>query len=117
LAGEETDGLNEILFPADFEESGPITDDEIYHFFTTKVPAGVHVLALMDCCHAGTAMDLPYVCNVGDKEISRRAGFKMREGSMVNPPSKKGKKKKKKEKYSIKEKGTTTTKKKKKKVK
>lgn len=74
--GDEEDGYDEILIPGDFKESGHIVDDWIYSEFVTKVRAGVHVVALVDCCHSGTAMDLPYVCNVGEHEIRRDDGFK-----------------------------------------
>ena len=85
------------MVPGDYKESGQIVDDEIYAEFVTKVPAGVHVVALIDCCHSGTAMDLPYVCNIGDDEIRRDEGFKMPITGMELVPKKdKDKKKKKK---------------------
>jgi len=75
--GDEEDGFDEILIPGDYKESGQIVDDDIYSEFVSKVPAGVHVVALIDCCHSGTAMDLPYVCSVGDNEIRRDEGFRI----------------------------------------
>jgi flagellar biosynthesis GTPase FlhF len=109
--GDEEDGFDEILIPGDYKESGQIVDDEIFSEFVTKVPAGVHVVAMIDCCHSGTAMDLPYVCSVGDGEIRRDDGFKMPITGMELTPYKdkdkdkdKDKKKKKKEKSSSKEK-------------
>ena len=80
-------------------------DDEIYAEFVTKVPAGVHVVALIDCCHSGTAMDLPYVCNVGDGEIRRDEGFKMPITGMELVPKKDKDKKKKKKSADSKKKG------------
>eukprot|EP00934_Nitzschia_sp_Nitz4_P009028 Nitzschia sp. Nitz4//scaffold10_size219509//144329//145619//NITZ4_001444-RA/size219509-processed-gene-0.88-mRNA-1//1//CDS//3329532968//9018//frame0 len=107
-SGDEDDGFDEILIPGDHRESGQIVDDWIYDEFVTKVKAGVHVVALIDCCHSGTAMDLPYVCNVGDGEIRRDAGFKIpASGTTLTP--------KKKEKESKKSKATSKDKKTKKK--
>ena len=107
---EEEDGFDETLIPGDYVDAGPIIDDEIYSMFVTKVSAGVHVVAMIDCCHSGTALDLPYVCNVGDGEIHRDEGFKMpivdkvkkekkkkkKESTKKEPTKKKGTKKKKK---------------------
>ena len=92
--GDEDDGYDEILIPGDYKVSGQIVDDWIYNEFVKKIPAGVHVVALVDCCHSGTAMDLPYVCGAGDSEIRRDEGFK---SSKLNEPAnrKKGKDKKK----------------------
>lgn len=113
--GDEEDGYDEILIPGDYKESGQIVDDWIYSEFVSKVKAGVHVVAIVDCCHSGTAMDLPYVCNVGEHEIRRDDGFKMPvSGAQLTPkkekdgkkkkPEKKGKKVEKKEKKALKKK-------------
>lgn len=89
-SGDEDDGFDEILIPGDYKTAGQIMDDEIYSDFVTKVKSGVHVVAMVDCCHSGTAMDLPYVCGVGEGELRRDDGFKMPLGGMEL----KGKKKK-----------------------
>jgi flagellar biosynthesis GTPase FlhF len=98
-SGDEEDGLDEILIPGDYKENGQIVDDWIFDEFVCKVAGGVHVVAMIDCCHSGTAMDLPYVCSVGDGEIRRDDGFKLPITGMELVPKKdKDKKKKKKEK-------------------
>lgn len=38
---------------------------------------GVNVTILMDCCHSGTVMDLPYKFGADDTEVTREAGFNM----------------------------------------
>ena len=38
---------------------------------------GVHCTVVMDCCHSGTVLDLPYTFGADDKEMSREAGFNM----------------------------------------
>jgi hypothetical protein len=112
--GDEEDGMDEILIPGDYKESGQIVDDEIYSDFVTKVPAGVHVVAMIDCCHSGTAMDLPYVCSVGDTEIRRDDGFKMPITGMELTPKKKEKVKAPKKKKEKSEKSSSKDKKEKK---
>lgn len=113
--GDEDDGYDEILIPGDFKENGHIVDDWIYSEFVTKVQAGVHVVALIDCCHSGTAMDLPYVCNVGENEIRRSEGFSAK-SSRPPPrvPSKSEKDTKKKKKASTEKKSKKPEKKEKK---
>lgn len=58
--GDEYDGYDETLIPVDFEKAGQIRDDELYRYFVTKFKEGVLVTSLMDCCHSGTVLDLPY---------------------------------------------------------
>jgi len=75
LNGDEDDGYDEALVPLDFDRSGVILDDELYEIFVKGLPSGVHVVALMDCCHSGTVLDLPYIFkadgNFSKMEIDR----------------------------------------------
>lgn len=57
--GDETDCMDECLCPVDFDDNGGLLDDElgriVYSFdHDTKVTL------LLDCCHSGTAVDLPW---------------------------------------------------------
>jgi hypothetical protein len=38
---------------------------------------GVHVTVIMDCCHSGTVMDLPYKYGADDAHMTREEGFNM----------------------------------------
>ena len=58
--GDESDGYDEALVPRDFQSSGMILDDDLYELLVKNLPDGVHMTSLMDCCHSGTIMDLPY---------------------------------------------------------
>ena len=60
LDGDEGDGFDETLIPVDFRKAGQITDDVIFDILVARLPAGVRMTAVMDCCHSGTAMDLPF---------------------------------------------------------
>lgn len=55
-SGEEADGLDEQIVPIDFK---CITDDEIRSILASA-KAGVTIVALLDSCHSGTAIDLKY---------------------------------------------------------
>lgn len=58
--GDEADGFNETLIPVDFHRSGHIQDSELLLELIKPMPSGALVTCLMDCCHSGTVMDLPY---------------------------------------------------------
>eukprot|EP00934_Nitzschia_sp_Nitz4_P002968 Nitzschia sp. Nitz4//scaffold26_size159584//111716//113050//NITZ4_002505-RA/size159584-snap-gene-0.46-mRNA-1//-1//CDS//3329545124//2958//frame0 len=58
--GEEEDGYDEVLVPLDYNESGMIRDDTLYEILVKGLPDGIHVVSLMDCCHSGTILDLPF---------------------------------------------------------
>lgn len=59
--GYEEDGMNETICPLDFLSSGMITDDEIAEIVVRSLPEGVRLTAVMDCCHSGTGLDLPFM--------------------------------------------------------
>eukprot|EP00173_Palmaria_palmata_P003280 Plantae.Rhodophyta-Palmaria_palmata.ctg3415.p1 GENE.Plantae.Rhodophyta-Palmaria_palmata.ctg3415~~Plantae.Rhodophyta-Palmaria_palmata.ctg3415.p1 ORF type:complete len:223 (+),score=43.68 Plantae.Rhodophyta-Palmaria_palmata.ctg3415:318-986(+) len=59
-SGDEDDGYDETLVPMDWEGAGHIVDDEIYDILVRRLPGGVRLTAVLDACHSGTALDLPY---------------------------------------------------------
>lgn len=58
--GYEEDGMNETILPVDFQNTGQISDDQIGDIIVKPLPSGVKLVAVMDCCHSGTGLDLPY---------------------------------------------------------
>lgn len=71
--GHEADGLNETILPLDFQNK-QITDDELWGSLVRPLPAGVRLTALMDCCHSGTGLDLPYEYKISSKTTKNRWG-------------------------------------------
>lgn len=71
---DESDGFDESICPVDFVEAGTITDDEIKSAIVRPLKKGVTLNAIVDACHSGTVLDLPYVYNRKAKkwEISKR---------------------------------------------
>ncbi|GAB4844260.1 Metacaspase-1 [Ancistrocladus abbreviatus] len=62
--GDEADGYDETLCPLDFETQGMIVDDEINDTIVRPLPPGVKLHAIIDACHSGTALDLPFLCRM-----------------------------------------------------
>lgn len=58
--GDEDDGYDETLIPVDFQSNGQIRDDDLLKYLVKPMSEGVLVTCLMDCCHSGTVLDLPY---------------------------------------------------------
>ncbi len=56
----ESDEIDETLIPVDTEDVGDIKDDVIYRKLCRRVKRGVKLVAIFDCCHSGTGMDLAY---------------------------------------------------------
>lgn len=62
---DEDDGYDETLIPCDYETSGQIRDDAVFSTLVHPMPKGVTMTCVMDCCHSGTVLDLPYKYSAG----------------------------------------------------
>uniref|UniRef100_A0A0D9Z8B2 Peptidase C14 caspase domain-containing protein n=1 Tax=Oryza glumipatula TaxID=40148 RepID=A0A0D9Z8B2_9ORYZ len=62
--GDEVDGQDEELCPVDYKESGNILDDDINDAIVKPLTQGVKLHAIIDTCHSGTMLDLPYLCRL-----------------------------------------------------
>ena len=58
--GFEEDGMNETILPVDFAQAGMLTDDEVGDVIVKPLPDGARLTVLLDCCHSGTGLDLPF---------------------------------------------------------
>lgn len=54
---EEPDGLDEILCPVDLNWRDKVITDDMLKSIFDKVPAGVHLTVVTDCCHSGSMLD------------------------------------------------------------
>mmetsp|Transcript_43591 Transcript_43591/g.93341 ORF Transcript_43591/g.93341 Transcript_43591/m.93341 type:complete len:376 (-) Transcript_43591:81-1208(-) len=64
----EEDCMDETILPADFQRAGQIIDDELFEAMVRPLPDGVRLVAVMDCCHSGTGLDLPYTYQDGQSQ-------------------------------------------------
>lgn len=62
--GDEVDGLDEAICPLDFEAQGKLVDNEINETIVRPLPKGAKLHAIIDACHSGTVLDLPFVCKM-----------------------------------------------------
>eukprot|EP00995_Heteronema_vittatum_P005698 NODE_189_length_1669_cov_858.618519_g128_i0.p1 GENE.NODE_189_length_1669_cov_858.618519_g128_i0~~NODE_189_length_1669_cov_858.618519_g128_i0.p1 ORF type:complete len:448 (-),score=151.78 NODE_189_length_1669_cov_858.618519_g128_i0:324-1637(-) len=68
-SGDERDNQDETICPLDYKRAGMLVDDEICDLLVEPLSAGVRLTCLMDCCHSGTGMDLPYVMSSKKDEV------------------------------------------------
>ncbi|EGD76981.1 hypothetical protein PTSG_07324 [Salpingoeca rosetta] len=59
--GDEIDGLDETILPLDHRRAGQIVDDQINDLIVRPLPQGCRLHAVVDACHSGSVMDLPYM--------------------------------------------------------
>ena len=56
----ESDGLDEIICPYDLNWNDPLRDNDL-NSIIQKIPNGVNVLFVLDCCHSGTGLRNTFV--------------------------------------------------------
>lgn len=76
--GEELDGMNETLLPLDHQVAGEIVDDELNRMLVNPLPQGAKLHAIIDACHSGSVMDLPFTA-------SSRGGYPTWESQYAHP--------------------------------
>jgi hypothetical protein len=68
--GDEVSGYDGCMIPIDYTTGGVILDDQIRIMLCEKVPAGVQLFGVMDCCHSGTSFDLRYLYNDSSRPLT-----------------------------------------------
>ena len=59
--GDEEDGMDEALCPLDYAKAGVLRDDDVLKTLIAPMARGVTLTCVMDCCHSGTILDLPFI--------------------------------------------------------
>lgn len=67
--GDEADGKDEALCPVDLESAGLLRDDEVFKCLVGPLNDGVQLTAVLDCCHSGTILDLPYMFRADEESL------------------------------------------------
>lgn len=64
--GDENDGYDEVLVPLDYDINGFIIDDELNSIISNTQ---CKTYVTFDCCHSGSALDLPYNLSIQKNKI------------------------------------------------
>ncbi|KKK16472.1 hypothetical protein P175DRAFT_0442973 [Aspergillus ochraceoroseus IBT 24754] len=59
--GDREYGLDDTICPVDFERNGQITSDTLHKAIVSPLNPRCRLTILFDCCHSGSAVELPYV--------------------------------------------------------
>ncbi|KAM3461616.1 hypothetical protein NHJ6243_004851 [Beauveria neobassiana] len=65
--GQRPSGILDTICPVDFEERGQIDSDTLHQHLVSRMPASNTLFAILDCCHSGSALELPYVYKTDDE--------------------------------------------------
>jgi len=65
-------GYVETLCPEDCDKEGMLLDTELFEILVRPLPSGCRLTCLMDCCHSGGVLNLPYLFT-GTQENLRQA--------------------------------------------
>lgn len=68
--GDEQDGMDETIVPSDYATAGQITDDVLHRILVESLPRGTRLTVIMDCCHSGSALDLPFTFVASDAAMA-----------------------------------------------
>eukprot|EP01068_Selenidium_serpulae_P014600 Selendium_serpulae@DN6117_c0_g1_i1.p1 len=71
--GDEAEGHDESIVPLDYRTKGVIIDDILHAMLVKDLPAGVRLTIIMDCCHSGSALDLPYSFEARTEDDTKQA--------------------------------------------
>lgn len=59
--GNRTTGVDDSIVPIDFETNGQLSSTLLHEHLVTCLAANCTLFIVMDCCHSGSAVELPYV--------------------------------------------------------
>lgn len=59
--GNHPSGVLDTIVPVDFRERGQINSDTLHEHLVTRMPPSSTLFVILDCCHSGSALELPFV--------------------------------------------------------
>ena len=68
--GDEKDNQDEAIVPVDFDSKGVLLDDTLLQELVLPLPVDAYLTCLVDCCHSGTIVDLPFSLVIPKEETS-----------------------------------------------
>lgn len=64
--GAHPSGLLDTICPVDFRERGQINSDTLHQHLVSNLPPNSTLFVILDCCHSGSALELPFVYRSDD---------------------------------------------------
>ncbi|KIW03013.1 uncharacterized protein PV09_05671 [Verruconis gallopava] len=75
--GDRPTGFNDTIVPVDFERAGQIDSGTLHRHLVSQLAPGCQLHIVFDCCHSGSAVELPYVYRSdGDGRVSLIDNFR-----------------------------------------
>lgn len=69
--GNRATGIDDTIVPIDFETRGQVSSTILHEHLVTRMAPDCTLFIIMDCCHSGSAVELPYVYRANsDGQIS-----------------------------------------------
>jgi hypothetical protein len=59
--------MDDTIVPVDFEERGQIDSDVLHRQMVSALPQSSQLHCIFDCCHSGSAIELPFVYRTDDE--------------------------------------------------
>lgn len=59
--GDRTSGMDDTIVPVDFEQHGQLDSDLLHKHLISALAPGSTLFIIFDCCHSGSAVELPFV--------------------------------------------------------
>lgn len=59
--GDRQSGFDDTIVPVDFEKNGQLDSDTLHRHLVSALAPGCQLHIIFDCCHSGSAVELPYV--------------------------------------------------------
>lgn len=64
--GNRPSGVLDTICPVDFQERGQMTSDILHEHLVSRLPPSSTLFVIADCCHSGSALELPFVYRSDD---------------------------------------------------
>jgi hypothetical protein len=59
--GDRDSGYDSTIVPVDYESHGQLDSDLLHRHLVSKLPPTSTLFVVFDCCHSGSAIELPFV--------------------------------------------------------
>ena len=59
--GDRESGYDDTIVPVDYLQNGQLDSDNLHRHLVSKLPRSSTLFVVFDCCHSGSAIELPFV--------------------------------------------------------